>query len=127
MASARQSPVGASRQPQFAERRSSRRYPIALTAHYHMGKPGEGFAVALVINISSGGVLIQSDRPLAARQQIRLRIDWPALLNKVVPLALHIEGQIVRSEGTWAAVRILKSEFRTRPVSYTEPTVHHAC
>ena len=79
---------------------------------------------ARVVNISSGGLLLCSERPLQKGQKIRLRIDWPALLNNVVPLALHVDGQTLRAEGNYIAVKILKSEFRTRSVIRTEAAAH---
>jgi hypothetical protein len=103
------------------ERRSNRRYPIDLSMQYDLG-PQEGpegarMGSGQVVNISSGGVLVSSDCPITPGVRIRLRLEWPARLNDSVPLALHIEGRTVRSSGPLTAVRILKSEFRTRAVS----------
>ena len=102
----------------YIEHRSDRRYPLDLAIHYEIGRQEEGVYVGRgrVVNMSSGGILMESDRVLAPRLKIRLRIEWPARLNDVVPLALHIEGLTVRANGRVAAVRILKSDFRTRPV-----------
>ena len=105
--------------PIQVERRACRRYSIDLSASYetrHQDGPS-GRGSARVVNISSGGILIYSDRALEKGQTIRLRIDWPALLNNVVPLALRIEGQTVRTEGNCTAVKIFKSEFCTRPAN----------
>ncbi len=103
------------------ERRSNRRYPIDLSMQYDMGRrDGQGLpriGSGQVVNISSGGILISSDRAMPAGLRIRLRIEWPARLNDAVPLALHIEGRTVRSNGNLTAVRILRSEFRTRALS----------
>ena len=103
------------------ERRSNRRYPIDLSMRYDLGRQegpeGAGMGSGQVVNISSGGVLISSDCPIAPGVRIRLRLEWPARLNDAIPLALHIEGRTVRSSGPLTAVRILKSEFRTRALS----------
>ena len=103
------------------ERRSTRRYPIDLSMQYDLGRQegpeGARMGSGQVVNISSGGVLISSDRPIPPGVRIRLRLEWPARLNDAVPLALHIEGRTVRSSGPLTAVRILKSEFRTRALS----------
>ena len=105
--------------PVQVERRASRRYPIDLSASFEVPRQG-GPSVrgsARVINISSGGLLLHSEHALEKGQTIRLRIDWPALLNNVVPLALRVEGQTVRVEGNCTAVKIVKSEFRIRPAN----------
>ena len=102
-----------------ADRRACRRYPIDLTAHYEIGTPSKQFpgGRARVINISSNGLLIQPQNPLAAGGKIRLRIDWPVRLNGLVPLALHIEGRMIRNDGAHVGVKIFKFEFRIRPLS----------
>jgi len=103
------------------ERRSNRRYPIDLSMQYDLGRQegpeGARMGSGQVVNISSAGVLISSDCPIAPGVRIRLRLEWPARLNDAVPLALHIEGRTLRSSGPLTAVRILKSEFRTRALS----------
>ena len=118
----RRKAFSASDEPQSTDRRASRRYSINLTGRYTIGnavdRPG---TEARVINISSSGILLQSDRPLGPGLKIRLRIDWPALLNNMVPLALHIEGHTVRGAGTLVGVKILRSEFRTRTVAQSAP------
>jgi PilZ domain len=96
------------------ERRSSHRYPIDLPVQYEDGR--NQFLEGRVVNMSSGGILFHSDRALAPGRRVRLRVAWPVRLNDVMPLALHIEGQTVRAEGNFTAVKILRSEFRTRPV-----------
>jgi len=107
---------GASVAPLEADRRSSRRYSIDLAAcceiRNRLGKVVS--STARVVNISSGGILIHCQDPLEASSKIRVRIEWPALLHGIVPLALHIEGCALRMERNCVAVKILKSEFRTR-------------
>lgn len=111
-------PLGVSARQAHTERRATGRYAIDLSTtceiRNHEGRPVR--SAARVVNISSGGLLLYSEHALEKGQKIRLRIDWPALLNNVVPLALHVEGLTVRVEGKCVAVKIVKSEFRTRPV-----------
>jgi len=96
------------------ERRSGRRYPIDLPVQYQDGR--NQFLEGRVVNISSGGILFHSDRALAPGHSVRLRVAWPVRLDDVMPLALHLEGQTVRADGNFTAVKILRSEFRTRPI-----------
>ena len=108
------------------ERRSGHRYPVDLLIEYELGRAGKGHpsGQGRVVNMSSSGILIRSDRMLIANQPIRLRINWPALLNDVVPLALRVEGVTVRVDGDLTALKILKSEFRTRPAVQTAVAAH---
>ena len=112
--------------PVQADRRSSRRYPINLTACCEIrntfGKLVS--STARVVNISSGGILIYSEHPLEAGLKIRVRIDWPALLHGVVPLALHVDGHTLRIERNYVAVKVLKSEFRTRSAGQPAAAPH---
>jgi hypothetical protein len=100
------------------DRRSWPRYPVEAALEYRVihGRStatGQG----KTINLSSGGVLFQSDQDVAKGVQIELAIVWPARLNDVAGLTLHVTGRTVRSQGKCAAVKILRHEFRTRPVA----------
>ncbi len=110
------------------ERRSARRYPLDLTIQFELGYGGTETSAGQgrVVNISSSGVLLTTDQVLSPGMKIRLRIEWPARLNQVVPLALHVEGRTVRANGNLAAVRILRSEFRTRPGAQAAGTTGRA-
>lgn len=117
--------VNISAAPAQVERRATRRYPIDLSTCYEIpSQNGPSFSgLGRVVNISSGGLLFHSEHPLRKGQTIRLRIDWPVRLNNVVPLTLRVEGQTVRAEGNCTAVKILKSEFRTRRAKSTVPSI----
>lgn len=99
------------------ERRGSQRYPIDLAVRYEFrladGRPCTG--AGRVVNISSGGVLVRAEEPVPQGLRLRVKIQWPARLNDAVPLLLHVEGQAVRSDKNLVAIKILRSEFRTRP------------
>ena len=106
------------REREPVERRGNRRYAMNLAMRYEIaGKElGPQFGEGRVVNMSSGGILIETDCILRAGLPIRIRIEWPARLNDGVPLALHIEGRTVRAHGKLAALIIRKSDFRTRPM-----------
>ena len=65
-------------------------------------------------NLSSGGVLFQSEHAFEPGILLALAVAWPARINDRVGLTLHIVGRVVRVEGTWAAVATSSYEFRTR-------------
>lgn len=100
------------------DRRSWPRYPVAAPIEYRVIRgrctaTGQG----KTINLSSGGVLFQSDQYVANGMRIELAIGWPVRLNDVAGLTLHVTGFTLRSQGKCAAVRILRREFRTRAVA----------
>jgi hypothetical protein len=79
------------------------------------------------INISSNGILIETEQALPLRTRIDLSISWPARLNNVTPLQLYIQAKTVRAEGCRTAARILRHEFRTRPgVQAIRPEAVHS-
>ena len=69
------------------------------------------------INLSSRGVLFQSDQAVAEGMRIELAIAWPARVNNVAGLTLHVTGRTVWSKGRRAAVKVSHHEFRTRAVA----------
>jgi hypothetical protein len=98
------------------DRRTSSRYPIACDVRYKVlgtrahGKSGTG----KTIEISSEGVRFAAESSLPVRALIELSITWPAKLNEICGLKLVVRGRVIRSAGNTIAVRIDKSEFRTR-------------
>lgn len=98
------------------DRRSDRRYPLALDiayqliAHGSIVRNGYGHSV----NLSSGGVLIVTETSLPNDETIELSIAWPAKVNQLVTLNLHARGRTLRSDGNGTAVALEGYEFRTR-------------
>jgi len=92
-------------------RRENRRFPLACKLRYKLksGYHGSGE----VSNIGSSGLLFQCGRQLVSGEQIEVSIEWPYLLDGTCPLQLCVQGRILRSGNTGAAIAILKYEFRT--------------
>lgn len=103
------------------ERRTHRRYPVDLTVQYEVGCDSQEICIGLgrVVNMSSGGILLEPGRQIAPGQKMNLKIEWPVRLDDEVPLALHIEAVAVRECGGGVAVKILRSAFRTRSLHQT--------
>jgi len=93
------------------ERRRVLRYPVDLGGQYTV-IVGTEFTVGhgRTLNISDGGVLLQSERAMPVGAKIELSIPWPTRLQK--PLRLWATGQTVRIQDKLAAVRIAEYEFR---------------
>jgi hypothetical protein len=98
------------------ERRGSTRFPLALEVRYTFsgsGAPVEAGS-GRTIDLSSSGISFIADRPLAAGQRLDVSTDWPVALDGGVQLQLIMSGVVVRAEGTAAALRIQRHEFKTR-------------
>lgn len=107
------SPVVAT--PESTDRRSKRRYPIALELQYKLMKHRrvERLGSGRTLNISSGGILFEADGLLPANGPIELALSWPFLLHGSCGLKLVIRGRIVRTHDKAIAIRAEFHEFRT--------------
>jgi hypothetical protein len=101
------------------DRRVHRRFPINAPAQYRIkdgageyGETGSG----RTLNISSGGVLFESNNPLRLGALVELAIAWPVLLDTSTGLTLWLVGKVVRVEQNRSALAIVRYEFRTRAV-----------
>lgn len=99
------------------DHRARGRYPICLDLQYKLlrGSRVEQAGTGKTVNISSGGVLFETDDWLPPRGSVELALEWPFLLQGVCSLKLVMRGRIVRSEsnGRAIAVRADFHEFRT--------------
>jgi hypothetical protein len=102
-------------EPIVPDRRSNRRYEIALDLRWRLTYRNRlidtGFG--RTVDLSSRGALFKTDRELPVGLRISLSVEWPVLLNDATRLQLIVEGEIVRSARTWAAIRAERHEFRT--------------
>ncbi len=99
----------------LGDRRSWRRYPVTLAIRWRLllGKNVVESGTGLTVNLSSHGMLFETDRKLHPGVGIEVSIAWPVLLGNVARLQLMIAGEVVRTSGGRAAVRIRHHEFRT--------------
>jgi len=96
-------------------------YPLTLPLRYRVYGGGASPDSEIretgsgeTLNISSGGVLFESDRPLHAGLDAELSIAWPASLNKSVGLTLWVWGRIVRVDQSCVELTMTRYEFRIR-------------
>lgn len=101
-----------------AERRNNARFPCRLAVSYqtleHPILSGQGTSETL--NISSKGLLFTSNEHFQPGQLVQVSLDWPARLEKQIPLKLVAEGRIIRNANGQTAMTIDKYEFRTRRI-----------
>ncbi len=103
------------------ERREDRRYPVVVPLEYRVYGVAENGTNEVrqtgsgrTLNMSSGGVVFEADRPLQEGLDADLSIAWPASLSKSVGLTLRVRGRIVRVEENLIALTMTHYEFRTR-------------
>jgi hypothetical protein len=97
------------------DRRRDRRYELHLELRWKLIRRRRMLfsGAGKTLDVSSGGLKIETDRPLPVGMNVELSICWPVLLHNVAPLQLFVTGRIVRSEGNHAAIRTNQHEFRT--------------
>lgn len=96
------------------ERRAKLRFPLDLSVRFGSSRagaclPGEG----IIVDVSSGGVLVVSNDQPPVGELVEMRIEWPALLHGTVPLQLVVQGRILRRGPSHFAAGIERHEFRT--------------
>ena len=98
------------------DRRSDYRYPVTIELEYRVALPDQTVmtGVGQTVNMSSSGVIFQTSNVLPVKEKIELCVFWPARLDNVTPLKLHIIGRLVRVQGNGTAVAIERYEFRAR-------------
>ncbi len=100
------------------ERRSDRRYDIELNVRWKLIRRRRVLdsGIGKTVDLSSGGLLIETDRELPSGMNIELSISWPVLLHDAAPLQLVVAGRVVRVTGQRIGVRMMQHEFRTLSV-----------
>jgi len=101
------------------ERRRDRRYEIQLDLRWRLIRRRRVLESGLghTIDLSSGGIHFETDRPLPAGLNVELSIAWPAMLQNMAPLQLVVSGRIVRSNGRRTAIQKHAHEFRTAGIA----------
>lgn len=107
-----------------AERRLTRRYPLAHEVHYSVRNTRTGMVgTGTTVNMSSHGVLFTVDQPLPAGSSLTLEVKWPVLLDNTKALKLVTHGKVVWCDSSHAAVEFHEWEFHTRRSPQTTETV----
>ena len=109
------SPHKASQERIFRDRRSGRRYSIALQLEWKVfsRKRLVDQGAGTTVDISSSGILFETDHQPPAAGFMDLTITWPAKPNDVPQMRLTVVGRVVRVSGARVAVRIRRHGFAT--------------
>jgi len=108
------------------DRRRDRRYLIQLDLRWKLirRKRVLDTGAGRTIDVSSGGICFETERPLHPGLNVELSIAWPVLLHKTSPLQLVVSGRILRIHGNRSAVVMTQHEFRTvAPAASSRPSV----
>lgn len=99
------------------DKRARPRYPIALKIQWREMGTNSRFVEGLSLDISSGGVLVDSGAPAVVGMKVEIKADWPARIDGI-SLRLCIEGYVVRVMPSGFAVEFSRvPEFRTAGTS----------
>jgi hypothetical protein len=97
-----------------AERRQKFRYRLDLNVRFGPSRAGSSLCgEGIIVNMSSGGVLIASSDQPAVGELVEMRIEWPSLLDGIIPLQMIAMGRIVRRGPARFAAAFQRHEFRT--------------
>jgi hypothetical protein len=101
------------------DRRHDRRYDIHLELRWKLIRRKRVLETGIgrTLDLSSGGILIEADRPLPVGLNMELSLAWPVMLHNVAPMQLMVSGRIVRATGQRAAIQMVQHEFRTAGVA----------
>ena len=101
-----------------ADRRATRRFPIALPLQYKVFRGTTLLAegIGRTMDISSHGILFHAGAHLEPYLRLELSIDWPMFQAPGPPMKLLVFGDIVRIADDEAAVRIMRHELRRCPL-----------
>jgi hypothetical protein len=99
------------------DRRSAKRYGIFCELDYSiLALDHAEFGSGTTVNMSSSGLLLDTDHLLSPGQKIELQVRWPAKLDGRVSLKLVVFGEVIRvrtERAIQAGVRIDRYQFRT--------------
>ena len=114
--------------PVPADRRSKLRYPLELAVRFRMKSGRSRFwRAARTVNMSSTGVLVLlqhvAQHGISAGTRIEIRIDWPSLLDKKIPLQLVASGRVRRLGESVFAATFERHQFRTMRSSSPAPVL----
>ncbi len=69
------------------------------------------------VDLSSTGILFESENQLPPDGAVELSIAWPILLDGSLPMQLMVCGRIARVSGRKVAIAITQYEFRTAGIA----------
>lgn len=101
------------------DRRGASRFPIEREIQFRVlsKRNGEESGMGKTVNMSSSGILFETDQVLRPGRRLELSVAWPAQLNEHCALKLVARGRVVRWEEGRTAIEIHQHEFRTQSLA----------
>jgi c-di-GMP-binding flagellar brake protein YcgR len=105
----------------FTDRRTGRRYDIPLKLRWKVSRRKRLLeaGTGTTVDLSSCGILFETDQKMPEDGLVELSISWPALLHDSLPMQLIVVGRIVRVSGNLVAIDIAQHEFRTARAAFS--------
>jgi hypothetical protein len=103
------------------ERRVHHRVSNVMSVHLHKGKEAERFD-ARIVNISAGGVLIETEMPLTQNDLLTIDLD---IAGEQDPI--YVYGTVVRNEARGVGVSFVRiSEITADLINYLIRKAQHS-
>ena len=93
-------------------RRAAQRYAVRATLQYRVRDFNSTWKSGQTLDVSVGGILIDTSGAVPVGSTLELVIDWVGLYHGVPGVRLLVTGSVVRNDGRGTALRILSHEFR---------------
>ena len=101
------------------ERRTRRRFELALTAQFRLSRRGttSRWGAGTIHDMSSAGISFRCRGPLPVGSHLELDIVWPAIRGGEYAMHLRVMGFVVRSSATKTAMQITWHRLRAETVT----------
>jgi hypothetical protein len=73
------------------------------------------------VTMSGTQITFKSEYPIPTGVPIKLALEWPASLDNIIPLMLHVLGITAEPENGATTVNIKSYEFRIADLKYNPP------
>ena len=87
----------------MSDRRFAQRFDVRVPVHYRAWKSPGPEAEAVTSNISERGLFFETDREIAAGENVQLRLRMPEEVTGSPPAEWKCTGRVVRVEASTAA------------------------
>jgi c-di-GMP-binding flagellar brake protein YcgR len=101
------------------ERRAYRRYPVSINIEYRIlsAEPNTQVYCGRTVNISSGGLLLESQAAVQVGGEVEACIALPGRLENTLGIFLKIKGKTVRCREKYCAILLDHLAFEIRTIS----------
>jgi hypothetical protein len=96
------------------DRRADRRHEFALDLRFSYRQGGQiRWGSGRTSDLSRSGVRFLTESPTPDGVEVEMRIQWPFLLQNVIPLELVMRGTMLGTDSRGTVLRVRSYAFRT--------------